>query len=126
MVKIKDIQEIKNCPACGGDNLVHIVSREQVVCKECGLVHEPFSSVAKEVLEITRPSIETGAPVATEKVAVKVLFKAQEKKLKLKKAKTAKKAKKKIKKIKPAKKHVKKPKVGFRARLKRLIKRKKT
>jgi len=102
---VSTIEEIKNCPACGSDNLVHITSRDQVICKACGMVHEPFSSVAEEVLEITHPAEEV---IPTERIKA-VLPTAKPKKVK-KKAKK-KKPKKKAKKKKKVKKKVKKKKV---------------
>ncbi len=66
---VKTIEEIKQCPACGSDNLVYAISKEQIICRDCGLVHEPFSSVAKDILEITQPA--ENAPSALERVTVK-------------------------------------------------------
>lgn len=117
---VSSIEEIKNCPTCGSDNLVHISSRDQIVCRDCGVVHEPFSSVSKEVLEIIKPSEEESTGVAVEKITLKPLKptkvkKPKKKKLKKKlkkrvkkKKKIKKKAKKKIKKKKKPKKKVKK------------------
>lgn len=65
-----ELSSIKSCPVCGSDNLV-VTSREQIICKDCGLVHEPFSAVSKEVLEITHPA-ETAIGGVAERVAIKM------------------------------------------------------
>ncbi len=105
-----ELFDIKNCPACGSDNLVYVTSREQIVCKDCGLVHEPFSAVSKEVLEITHPA-EATIETARERVAIKAPRKQPLKKIMVKKAKPkvgARKAMRLIKKPKAKKAMVKK------------------
>jgi len=38
-----DIRQIKECPDCASSNIVHNLEREQVVCRECGLIYEPLT-----------------------------------------------------------------------------------
>lgn len=123
VIMVSTIEEIKNCPACGSDNLVHVTSRDQVICKDCGMVHEPFSSVAKEVLEITHPPEET--PVSTERIkAVMPKPKVKVKVKKIKKKKPKKKKKKKAKKKVKKKKIKKKPKNKVKKKIKKKPKKK--
>lgn len=146
-----ELSSIKSCPVCGSDNLV-VTSREQIICKDCGLVHEPFSAVSKEVLEITHPA-ETAIGGAAERVAIKMprmpalkrvvrkaepklkarkagklIKKAGAKKVKAKKAKAGsgqkKMAKKRVAAVKkPEVVEVRKERLGLKARLRKLIRR---
>jgi transcription initiation factor TFIIIB Brf1 subunit/transcription initiation factor TFIIB len=38
-----NIQEIHECPDCASPNIVHNQDREQIICRECGLIYEPLS-----------------------------------------------------------------------------------
>jgi len=40
---IKDINEIKECPECGSSNIIHNDKRQQVICRECGMIYEPMA-----------------------------------------------------------------------------------
>ncbi len=40
MNQIKDVKEIKECPDCASMNIVLNQQRDQVVCKDCGLIFE--------------------------------------------------------------------------------------
>ncbi len=48
---INDIRQIKECPDCASSNIVHNIEREQVVCRECGLIYEPLTPAEEEVFE---------------------------------------------------------------------------
>lgn len=66
---IKDIHEVKECPDCAGTALVYVKSRDQVICKDCGLVYEPLTPESEKVFEVTH-AIETkereiSAPIET-------------------------------------------------------------
>jgi transcription initiation factor TFIIIB Brf1 subunit/transcription initiation factor TFIIB len=50
---MQDIREIKECPDCASSNIVHNVEREQVVCRECGLIYEPLTPEEEERFEET-------------------------------------------------------------------------
>jgi len=46
-----DINQIKECPDCASSNIVHNFEREQVVCRECGLIFEPLTPAEEEQFE---------------------------------------------------------------------------
>lgn len=37
------IYEVRECPECSNTNLSYLDERDQVVCRECGLVYEPLT-----------------------------------------------------------------------------------
>lgn len=98
---IKDIREIKECPDCASTNIVYGV-RDQVICRDCGLIYEPLAPALEERFEITH-----GLAPPRPKTAVTVR-KTARKKPKKKAAK--KKSKKKAAKRKPARKKASKKK----------------
>lgn len=71
-----DVTDIRECPDCGSTNIIHGTIREQVICRDCGLIFEPAMPI----------EIKPGEAAA------------------LAKPKKAKKAKKAVKKAKPKKK----------------------
>ncbi|MBI4151219.1 hypothetical protein HY492_03770 [Candidatus Woesearchaeota archaeon] len=50
---IKDIAEVKECPDCASVNIVTSKERDQVVCKDCGLVFEPMDPETEAKFEKT-------------------------------------------------------------------------
>ncbi len=48
---MEDIRQIKECPDCASSNIVHNLQREQVVCRECGLIYEPLTPDEEERFE---------------------------------------------------------------------------
>jgi len=48
---IKNIQQIKECPDCASSNIVHNDEREEVICRECGLIFEPLAPQMEEAFE---------------------------------------------------------------------------
>ena len=40
---IKDIHQIHKCPDCGSSNIFHNDRKQQVICKDCGLIFEPLA-----------------------------------------------------------------------------------
>ncbi len=48
---IKDIHEVKECPECASMNVVYNESKEQVICKDCGLIYEPLILGEEEKFE---------------------------------------------------------------------------
>ena len=102
----KNIFDVKECPDCAGTNLVYVESRDQVICKDCGLVYEPLAPESRTVVAVTQ-AIETkekeiGTPLAI--IPAPVI-----KKPKVAKKKVKKKVKKKIEK-KEQKKPSRRPK----------------
>ena len=108
-VEITDIHEIKECPDCASQNLVYNEERQQVICRDCGLIYEPLAPGLENQVETAHEFIPTKT-VAAEKVMV-TLGEEEPKKAK-KKAKPKKKPKKKKKAVKKklAKKKPKKKK----------------
>jgi len=48
---IRSIEQIKECPDCASSNIVHNIEREQVICRECGLIYEPLTPAEEETYE---------------------------------------------------------------------------
>jgi len=46
---IKDIHEIKECPDCASLNIIYSDVRDQVICKDCALIFEPFAPLQAPV-----------------------------------------------------------------------------
>lgn len=42
------IRQIKECPDCGSDNIVYSEIRDQIVCRDCGLIYEPLAITEKK------------------------------------------------------------------------------
>ena len=89
---IRDINEIRECPDCASTNIVHNQDREQVICRECGLIFEPLAPAMEKAFEKTH-QIEIVQLTSTKKKKAK-------KKAVKKKVKTVKKAKKPVKRTK--------------------------
>ncbi len=138
--KVKSVKEIKACTECGSSNIVHSTFREQVICKDCGLVFEPFIAVpelmkpktaeyaaplrAKETTVAPKLVIERPLPKEKKKPARKVMRRVKVAKKKGAKKKSHK-AKRSVKKTKHAKKAQRAPKKRVSAfkRAKKLVKR---
>lgn len=45
---VKDIHEVKECPECGSDNIVHNDKNQQVICRDCGMIYEPLADEGKK------------------------------------------------------------------------------
>ena len=110
--EIKDIREIKECPDCASPNLIYNGDRQQIICRECGLIYEPLAPDMEKKFESSHTAIPPGGE-APERIMIKLPEKKSKKKKAKKKAakKSAKKPKKPAKKAakKPAKKKAKKP-----------------
>ena len=48
---IDNISKLKSCPDCGSDNIVYSRVREQIICRDCGLLFEPLSPDEEELFE---------------------------------------------------------------------------
>ena len=48
---MESIKNMKECPDCAGTNIVYIDARDQLVCRDCGLVFEPLTPHAEEEFE---------------------------------------------------------------------------
>ena len=97
-----NIKEITSCPDCGSTNIIHGTVREQIICRDCGLIFEPLAPGIEEKMPLTAPAPKKEAKAAKK---LKTAKKKAKKKIVKKKAK------------KPVKKAVKKP-----SRLKNFLK----
>ena len=48
---IKDIHEVKECPECASTNIIYNDDKQQVLCKECGMIFEPMVPETEEKFE---------------------------------------------------------------------------
>ncbi|MBW2978962.1 hypothetical protein KY304_02520 [Candidatus Woesearchaeota archaeon] len=93
------MMDINECPDCGSTNIVHGMMRDQVICRDCGLIFEEPAPA---------PAIKTIKPENKPKKKTKKKAKKKAKKKTKPKKKAKKKAKKKTKPKKKAKKGKKK------------------
>lgn len=120
--KTIDVHDIKECPDCASQNIVYNDERQQVICRDCGLIYEPLTPEAEAKFESSHQIMPKGE--APEKIMIRFAEEkpkkrsSRKKKPKKAKKKTAKKAKK-----KPAKKKTAKKKVAKKAK-KKIVKKK--
>ena len=101
--------DINECPDCASTNIVHGMMRDQVICRDCGLIFEETvpAPVVKPV-KIARPKKTKAKKTKAKKKVKKAPKKKPKKKPKLKKkpkkARSKKKPKKGKKKVKKKKK----------------------
>ena len=38
----KDIHDFKECPECGGVDIIYNDEKQQIICRSCGLIYEPL------------------------------------------------------------------------------------
>jgi transcription initiation factor TFIIIB Brf1 subunit/transcription initiation factor TFIIB len=112
--------EIKECPDCASMNIRYSKSRDQIACRECGLIFEPLAPETEERFE------RAHGWISAIKKAVSRKPKAKPTKKKVAKKKTAKKkaVKKKATKKKAVKKKATKKKAVKKAK-KKAVKKKK-
>ena len=48
---IKDACELKECPECGSTNVVCNKQRNQLICRDCGVIYEPMAPAREEQFE---------------------------------------------------------------------------
>jgi len=99
---MSDITDIKECPDCASTDLVYSQMREQVICRECGLVYEPLAPLDI----VSKPKKVAAKKKVVKKKPVKKVAKKKTVKKKVTKKKVAKKkpSKKKAAKKRPKKK----------------------
>ncbi len=51
---MEDLQKIKECPDCASTNILHSQIRDQVICRDCGLIFEPLVLDVESKLEKNR------------------------------------------------------------------------
>ena len=50
---IKNIHELKECPDCASRNIIYKDKKNQIICKDCGLIYEPLSPKEEKKFEKT-------------------------------------------------------------------------
>jgi transcription initiation factor TFIIIB Brf1 subunit/transcription initiation factor TFIIB len=45
---IGNIRDVKECPDCGSDNIYFNENLDQVICRDCGCIFEPFAEGADD------------------------------------------------------------------------------
>ena len=45
--------DLKECPDCASPNIGKSEIREQIICRDCGLIYEPLDPETEEVFEKT-------------------------------------------------------------------------
>jgi transcription initiation factor TFIIIB Brf1 subunit/transcription initiation factor TFIIB len=45
---IGNIRDVKECPDCGSDNIYFNDNLDQVICRDCGCIFEPFAASAED------------------------------------------------------------------------------
>jgi len=48
---IKDVCELKECPECGSMNIICNKQRNQLICRDCGVIYEPMVPKDEEKFE---------------------------------------------------------------------------
>ncbi len=48
---IKDINEVKECQECASTNIIHNEKKQQVICRDCGMIFEPMAPAREEQFE---------------------------------------------------------------------------
>ena len=66
--EVTNIRDITECSACASLNIVYNDEREQVICKECGLIFEPMIPLEGGAIE---PSILPQKKAKTKKAVKK-------------------------------------------------------
>lgn len=46
-----EIKKVRVCPECGSRNITRSKKKEQVICKDCGLIFEPLTPKAEKKFE---------------------------------------------------------------------------
>jgi transcription initiation factor TFIIIB Brf1 subunit/transcription initiation factor TFIIB len=48
---IKSVKDLSECPDCGSSNIVKNEEKNQLICKDCGLIYEPMSPKLEKKFE---------------------------------------------------------------------------
>jgi transcription initiation factor TFIIIB Brf1 subunit/transcription initiation factor TFIIB len=48
MAKTKSVCALTKCPECGSTNTICSEGRQQLTCKDCGLIYEPLAEEKKK------------------------------------------------------------------------------
>lgn len=50
---LKDVKELRACPDCASGNVAYSDVREQIICRDCGLIFEPLIPQEEQRFEKT-------------------------------------------------------------------------
>jgi|TARA_B100001964_G_C13717661_1_gene373154 transcription initiation factor TFIIIB Brf1 subunit/transcription initiation factor TFIIB len=48
---IKSVKELDACPDCASSNIIIKEDKNQLICKDCGLIYEPMAPKLEEKFE---------------------------------------------------------------------------
>jgi len=49
---LKSVEEFRECPDCASMNIVHNIEKDQLICKDCGLIFAPLAPGEEERFEV--------------------------------------------------------------------------
>ena len=50
---LKDVKDLRACPDCASGNVAYSDIREQIICRDCGLIFEPLIPTEEQRFEKT-------------------------------------------------------------------------
>lgn len=103
----ESIYDTKECPDCASQNLVYNEERQQIICRDCGLIYEPLAPDVEKQFKSSHEPAPVGGE-APERIMVRIAAEEKPKKARKKPRKAAKKPVKKAKRAKARKKPAKK------------------
>jgi hypothetical protein len=68
---MKNVCELQECPDCASGNVVCDDAREQLICRDCGLIFEPLAPESEKKFEKTHNISLKGKPKKVSKKAAK-------------------------------------------------------
>jgi len=71
---MQDINKMDECPDCASTNIVKNEQREQIICRDCGLIFEPFvteSPIKETKKKTTKKALKKKTAKKTVKKPVK-------------------------------------------------------
>ena len=85
---MKNVCELQECPDCASSNVICDDAREQLICRDCGLIFEPLAPESKKKFEKTRNiSLKGKAKKVSKKAAKKAKKQIAKKPVRKKKGK---------------------------------------
>jgi len=48
---VENVKELSECPDCASSNIIINEERNQLICKDCGLIYEPMAPKLEEKFE---------------------------------------------------------------------------
>ncbi len=58
---LKDVKDLQACPDCSSGNVSYSQVREQIICRDCGLIFEPLIPSIEEQFERAHGMIKGGS-----------------------------------------------------------------